>query len=232
MNKKEISINTDDGNFMGYLSSPEQDGPGIIVIQEIFGVNQWLRNICDMLASHGYHALAPDLFWRLQPGIQLDPTNENDFNKGLELYGNFNVDQSIIDIQASIDWLKKSDRCTGKVGSIGYCLGGLLTYLTASRTNINASSGYYGVGIEGLLTEATEIKTPTLLHFAEKDGFVPKETAEIICNKFKDNDHVTTFMYQDCDHGFARDTDPSHYNEEAANLANTRSLDLFQKTLK
>lgn len=231
MNKKEISINTDDGDFMGYLSSPDKDGPGVIVIQEIFGVNQWLRNICDMLASHGYHALAPDLFWRLQPGIQLDPTNESDFSKGLELYGNFNVNQSIKDIQSSINWIRNLNECTGNVGSIGYCLGGMLTYLTASRTDINASSGYYGVGIEGLLKEESNIKTPTLLHFAEQDGFVPKETAQKICDKFEKNNNITTFIYPNCDHGFARDTDPSHYNENAANMANTRTLDLFQKTL-
>ena len=231
MSKSEISITTKDGNFMGYLSSPKKNGPGVIVIQEIFGVNQWLRNVCDNLAEKGFFALAPDLFWRLQPGIQLDPTDENDFNKGLELYGKFNVDQSIKDIQSSIDTLRNIDGCSGKVGSVGYCLGGLLTYLTAARTDVNASSGYYGVGIEGVLEESKKIESPLQLHFAEKDSFVPLETAESICNQLEKNNNVTTYIYPNCDHGFARDTDPSHYDSSAADLANNRTLDLFRNSL-
>ncbi|MBP01892.1 MAG: carboxymethylenebutenolidase [Rhodospirillaceae bacterium] len=232
MNSSEINISSKDGDFMGYLASPSEGGPGIIVLQEIFGVNSWLRGVCDMFAKEGYMALAPDLFWRQQAGIQLDPTNEADFAKGLEIYGEFDVDKSVQDIQASIDNLRNNDKCNGKVGSTGFCLGGLLSYLTAARTNSNANSGYYGVGIEGLLNEANNITTPLMLHIASEDSFVPKDVSEKICSHLNGYELINTFIYKGCDHGFARDTDPSHYNPEATKIAHSRTLDLFNKELQ
>jgi carboxymethylenebutenolidase len=232
MNSREISIQGEDGDFMGYLATPPAGGPGIIVIQEIFGVNTWLRGVCDMFAEEGYMALAPDLFWRQQPGIQLDPTDEKDFARGLEIYGEFDVNKSINDIQAAIDSLRKNDTCNGRVGSIGFCLGGLLSYLTAARTNANANSGYYGVGIEGLLDEAQNIKSPLMLHIASEDSFVPKEVSEKICSSLNGYEAISTFVYEGCDHGFARDTDPSHYNKSATEMAHSRTLDLFNKELR
>jgi len=231
MNTSEISIKGRDGNFMGYLSEPGYKAPGVIVIQEIFGVNTWLRSVCDMFAENGFAAMAPDLFWRIEPNIQLDATIEAEFNKGLEIYGKFNVDKGVEDIQDSINHLRKIDACSGKVGSTGFCLGGLLAFLTSARTDVNSSSGYYGVGIDGVISESENIKSPTILHFAEEDGFVPKETAEKICTALENHQMITTYNYPGCDHGFTRDTDATHYNKEATQLAHSRTLSLFKESL-
>lgn len=231
MNSFDVTIKGADGDFMGYLSGPAGGGPGVIVIQEIFGVNTWLRGVCDMLAEQGYMALAPDLFWRVQPGVQLDATIEAEFNQGLDIYGKFDVDKGVEDIQAAIDDLRGREGCNGKVGTTGFCLGGMLSYLSATRTNADANSGYYGVGIEGLLGEAGKIKAPTILHYAELDGFVPPEAAAQVRDGLGGHEYVTIYDYPGCDHGFARDTDPSHYNKEATELAHGRTLDLFKSAL-
>ena len=231
MSSKDVTISGADGDFMGYLASPEGGGPGVIVIQEIFGVNAWLRSVCDMLAEHGFMALAPDLFWRIEPGVQLDATKEAEFNKGLELYGKFNVDSGVKDIQASITHLRGLEGCTGKVGTTGFCLGGLLAFLSATRTDSKANAGYYGVGIEGLLGEAGNIKAPTIIHIAEKDSFVPKEAADQVRDGLQGHEFVTIYNYPGCDHGFARETDSSHYDKDATELAHSRTIEMFKAAL-
>lgn len=231
MSSSEVTIKGANGEFMGYLSAPDGGGPGVIVIQEIFGVNPWLRGVCDMLAEQGFMALAPDLFWPIEPGVQLDATVEADFNRGLEIYGQFNVDKGVEDIQASINHLRNLDGCNGKVGTTGFCLGGVLAFLSATRTDSDANAGYYGVGIEGLLGEAGKITKPTILHIAELDSFVPKEASDQVRESLKGHEMVTIYDYAGCDHGFARDTDVGHYNKDATELAHGRTIELLKSAL-
>lgn len=231
MSSYEVTVKGKHGDFMAYLSSPAGGGPGVVVVQEIFGVNTWLRNVCDMLAEQGYMAMAPDLFWPIQPGVQLDPTIEEEFNAGLDLYGKFDVDKGIDDIQSTITDLRGREGCNGKVGVTGFCLGGLLTYLSATRTDTDASSAYYGVGIEGMLGEASDIKAPLIMHIAEEDAFVPKEAADQVRQGLEGHEQVTIYNYAGCDHGFARDTDETHYNKEATDLAHGRTFDVFKSAL-
>src|ERR1700760_1418649 len=167
MTAKQISISGPDGSFAGYLASPSSGkGPGIVVIQEIFGVNQVMRDIADDLASHGYFALAPDLFWRLEPGVQLTDKTDAEWKRAFDLMGRFDIDKGMIDIQATIDTLRARPGVSGKIGAVGYCLGGQLAFLTATRTNADASVGYYGVGIQNRPAEAANIKKPLRLHIA------------------------------------------------------------------
>ncbi len=231
MSSNEVTITSKDGDFMGYLSNPVDGGPGVVVIQEIFGVNAWIRDVCDMLAGKGYMALAPDLFWRIQPSVQLDATIEEEFNQGLDLYGKFDVDKGVDDIQAAISHLRNLDGCNGKVGTTGFCLGGLLTYLSGTRTDTDASAAYYGVGIEGLLGEAGNIKKPMLVHIADEDAFVPKEASDQVRETLQGHEMVSVHTYEGCNHGFARETDAAHYNAEATELAHGRTLDLFKSAL-
>ena len=173
---KDVTITCADGTFMGYLALPPSGrGPGVVVIQEIFGVNDVMRQISDMYAKAGYIALCPDLFWRQEPGVQITDKTDQEWQKAFQLYQGFDVDKGIDDIAATITALKGMNECTGKIGSVGYCLGGLLAYLTACRTDADASVGYYGVGIEGKLDEADKMKGVCMLHIAEEDGFVSKE---------------------------------------------------------
>ncbi|RKF19120.1 dienelactone hydrolase family protein [Altericroceibacterium spongiae] len=223
-----INISTLDGSaeFSAYIARPDSTAKAaIIVIQEIFGVNAGIRRKCDKLAEQGYIALAPDLFWRLEPGIELDPDIEQELQQAFDLMGKFDQDQGIRDIEASIKYLRDKEGCS-KVGAVGYCLGGRLAYMTASRTDCDATVGYYGVGIDGLLGEKESIAKPLLLHIPTEDGFVDKETQAKMHEGLADHPRVTLYDYQGLDHGFATEFGKRR-SEEAAQLADKRTADFF-----
>jgi carboxymethylenebutenolidase len=228
----EISIAAGGGDsFMAYLAKPKSGkGPGIVVIQEIFGVNQVMRGIADELANAGYFALCPDLFWRQEPGIQLTDQTDQEWARAFELYKGFDVDAGVKDIAMTIAALRKQKGCTGKVGAVGYCLGGRLAYLTAARTDGDASVSYYGVAIEQGLAEAKNIKKPLLMHVAEADEFVPKAAQAKIVAALKGNKLVTLHTYAGMNHAFAR-LGGKHYNKAAADLANRRTREFFKANL-
>ena len=231
MTGQMITIKGKDGDFSGYLASPGPGrGPGLVVIQEIFGVNTVMREIADGMASRGYFALVPDLFWRLEPNIQLTDKTDADWKKALDLMGRFDVDKGITDIQSSIDTLRALPGCTGKVGALGYCLGGQLAYLTAARTNIDAAVGYYGVNIQNRLDEAKNIKHPLMLHIAEADEYTPAAAQKKITETLGPNPKVTIYGYPQMDHAFAR-VGGKHYDKANADLANVRSQTFFRQHL-
>jgi carboxymethylenebutenolidase len=231
MAAKQISISGPDGAFAGYLAAPSSGkGPGIVVIQEIFGVNRVMRDIADDLAAHGYFALAPDLFWRLEPGVQLTDKTDAEWKRAFDLMGRFDVDKGMTDIQATIDTLRARPGVNGKIGAVGYCLGGQLAYLTAARTNIDASVGYYGVSIQDRLSEAANIKKPLMLHIAAKDEFTPPEAQKKIQDGLGKNPLVTLHVYPEMDHAFAR-IGGAHYDKACADLANGRTSTFFRQHL-
>src|SRR5689334_18811340 len=183
MSGQDVRIKSSpDGEFGAYLASPASGrGPGLVVIQEIFGVNSVMRKIADEFAARGYFALAPDLFWRLEPGVQLTDQSDAEWKRAFDLMGRFDQDAGVKDIQNTIGYLRHSvTGCTGKVGAVGYCLGGLLAYLTAARTDADASVGYYGVNIQDKLGEAAALRKPLMLHIAEKDEYVPPDAQKQI----------------------------------------------------
>ena len=221
----------DGGSFTAYLSKPDPgDAPGIVVLQEIFGVNHILRDIADILALQGYFAIVPDLFWRQEPGIQITDRTEAEWARAFELFQGFDVDLGIEDSRVALDYLRTVDGCSGRVGCVGYCLGGKLAYLMAARSDVDASVGYYGVGIEGQTDEAENISRPLMLHIAEEDGFVPKEAQAAIKDALGGNAMVTLHSYAGCDHAFAR-IGGEHYDQAAADQANQRSADFFAENL-
>ncbi|HEX3674614.1 MAG TPA: dienelactone hydrolase family protein [Rhizomicrobium sp.] len=229
MTGKDITIQTPDGAMGGYLAAPTNArGPGLVVIQEIFGVNQVMRDLADGFAAHGYIALVPDLFWRLQPGVQLTDKTKAEWDKAFALMNAFDPDTGVADIQASIDLLRKDAAVTGKVGAVGYCLGGLLAYLTAARTDVDACVGYYGVNIQKKLGEAKTIQKPLMLHIAGKDGFTPPDAQKEIVDGLKSNSHVTIHLYPEMDHAFAR-VGGEHYDHANAELANGRTATFFRQ---
>ncbi|MGH6876053.1 MAG: dienelactone hydrolase family protein [Rhizomicrobium sp.] len=230
MDGKEVSLNTTDGVFGGYLARPDTaNGAGIVVIQEIFGVNKFVRAVADDYAARGYFALAPDLFWRLEPGIRLDPSVEGERNRAFSLFPKFDADLGVKDIEATIDHLRGTEKCA-KVGAVGYCLGGLLAYLTATRTDIDACVGYYGVSIDDKLGEAANIHKSLMLHMAGKDQFVPPAAQKKIIEGLKSNPLVTIHTYPEMDHGFAR-TGGDHYDRANAELADGRTSAFFRQHL-
>lgn len=231
MTGQNVTIKGKDGSFAGYLASPGSGrGPGLVVIQEVFGVNAVMREIADGMASRGYFALVPDLFWRLQPNIQLTDKTDADWKKALDLMGRFDVDLGLADIQSTIDYLRALAGVTGKVGALGYCLGGQLAYLAAARTDVDAAVGYYGVNIQNRLDEAKNIKRPLMLHIAEADEYVPPEAQAKIEAGLKGNQHVTIHRYPLMNHAFAR-VGGAHYDKAMADHANIRSATFFRQHL-
>jgi len=226
------SISTPDGTFKGYLALPANgSGPGLVVIQEIFGVNQVMRDFCDFFASQGFVAFCPDLFWRIEPGIDITDQSEEEWAQAFDLFGKFDRAKGVDDISASLKMLKSHDAVSGKVGTVGYCLGGYMAYVSATRTDTDASVGYYGVSIQESLDEAKSIKNPLMLHIAEKDEFVSPDDQQKIKQGLGDNSLVTIHSYADQDHAFAR-PNGAHYNKAAADLANERTISFFHQHLK
>jgi carboxymethylenebutenolidase len=222
----------DGGTFNAYLARPDSgNGPGIVVIQEIFGVNDVMRKTCDDLAKDGYFALCPDLFWRQTPGVQLTDKTEEEWAKAFELMKGFSATRGIEDLIASLDHLRGFEGCTGKVGTIGYCLGGKLAFLMATRSDADCNVSYYGVGIENSLDEANAITKPLLMHVAKKDKFSSPEAQTQIRDVLGKNICVTIHTYPGCDHAFAR-VGGEHYDREAAELANRRSAAFLAENLR
>ncbi len=223
----------DGGQFSAYLAEPEgtAKAPGMIVIQEIFGVNANIRAICDAYARDGYIAIAPDLFWRQEPEVQLDSTTKEGWARAMEFFQGFSETKGVEDLIATLAWLRNHPRVTNKIGDVGYCLGGKLAYLMSTRSDADASVGYYGVGIEGSLGEAGAITKPLLLHAAEKDGFSSPEAQKQIREGLAPIIHATVETYPGVDHAFAR-KGGEHYEPKAAELADRRTADFFAKNLR
>jgi carboxymethylenebutenolidase len=217
--------------FPTYRAAPDgTPKAAIIVIQEIFGVNAGIRRKCDHWASLGYLALAPDLFWRLEPGIELDPDVPDQFQQALGLLGRFDQELGIRDIEATIKAARAQLGGAGKVGCVGYCLGGRLAFMTSARTDIDASAGYYGVGIDNLLREKYAISRPVMLHIPTADHFVSPEAQKAMHEGLDDHPKVVLHDYQGLDHGFAAEMG-NRRNEEGARLADSRTEAFFAEHL-
>jgi carboxymethylenebutenolidase len=228
-----IRIDTLEGDrgFDAYIAEPEgAPRAAIVVIQEIFGVNEGIRRKCDNWAEKGYLALAPDLFWRLEPGVELDPDVPDQFERALDLMGRFDQDRGVGDIEATIRAARDRLGEDGKVGVVGYCLGGRLAYMTAARTDSDASVGYYAVGLPDLLHEKNAIANPLMLHIAGADHFVDPDQQRAIHEGLDGHPRVTLHDYPGEDHGFAAETGRRR-SEEAARLADRRTGEFFERHL-
>ena len=228
-----ITIETLDnqGSFEAYIAEPAGGTApaAIVVIQEIFGVNAGIRRKCDQLAEAGYLAIAPDLFWQLERGIELDPDIPDQFQAALGWMGEFNQDAGIRDIEATIRAARaKTGGCKG--GAVGYCLGGRLAYMTAARTDVDASVGYYAVGIDGLLGEKHAIARPLLLHIAGADHFVTPDVQAKMHEGLDGHPRVTLHDYPGDAHGYAAEFGERR-NDAAAKQADARTMAFFAENL-
>ena len=225
------TIKSFDGReFDGYLAIPASGyGPGIVVIQEIFGVNSYMRSVADWYASHGFVALCPDLFWRIEPGIELTDKGD-DWNRAIELYQTIDEEKAAEDSAAAVEFLRRSSLCNGRVGAVGFCMGGKLAYLLSARFKPDCAVGYYGVSIEKNLDEADNLSSPLLLHIAKNDKFCPPEAQAQIHAALDGNPLVTIYDYEGMDHAFGRQGG-EHYDAAAAELANLRTLEFFVHNL-
>lgn len=223
-----------ESEFFAYVAAPEgTPRAAIIVIPEIFGINPGIRQKCDTLAAAGYLAVAPEIFWRFAAGVELDPDVPAQMEQALGYFGQYDPDQGIKDIEATIRAIRAGidgHAPVKMVGCVGYCLGGKLAYMTATRTDIDASVGYYGVMIDQMLRESHAIARPLMLHIPTNDGFVSPEAQKAMHEGLDDNPRVTLYDYPGLDHGFATEMG-NRRNEEGAQLADSRTAAFFAENL-
>ncbi|WP_448144675.1 dienelactone hydrolase family protein [Pseudomonas silesiensis] len=218
-----IEIDSADGKFGAYLAIPHtRKGPGIVLIQEIFGVNEHIRSVAEQYAADGYLVIAPDLFWRNGQRIELD-YDEAGWKRAVELMNATDIGQAQKDIELAIDALKAQPGLEGGIASIGYCFGGLLSYHTAANGLVDVAVAYYGGGIQNQLERADEIEVPLLMHFGEEDSHIPLDAVEKIAERFENNDNVEIVVYPEAEHGFNCSHRDS-YNQRAAAEAHGNTL--------
>ena len=230
MSSQWISVAASDGSgyFQGYLALPQSGkGPGLVIIQEIFGVNENIQKTADLFAEEGYVAFAPDIFWRQEPGLQMGYSAE-ERQKGLDLMAKLHESQTIADIQSAITALRGHSAVAGKVGVLGFCMGGKLAYLSACRTDADVAIGYYGVGLENYLAET--LRCPLVLHIAADDLMVPPQAQQKVLAGLADNSLATTYVYPGAGHAFARIAG-AHFHKPSALMAHDRSVSALKSAM-
>ena len=231
MNSNFQTLKSDDGfEFRAFVSKPASEtAPGILLLQEEFGTNNQIHNMCDLLAEEGYLVVAPDVFARLDRDVNLGYSQE-DVEKGVPLSERFDTEQGLRDIGVAIAALRAMPGCDGKVGTIGFSLGGTLAVLAAARYEVQCAISYYGVGIERHLNEGNLITSPLVMHFAEEDKFSSPETISAIRRAFAGHKNVKVYTYPGVDHAFASPESASH-NKPAASMAYSRSFAVLQRAV-
>jgi carboxymethylenebutenolidase len=224
-----IKINTPDGAFSAYVARPANlPAPAIVVLQEIFGVNSDMRESADELAAQGFIAICPDLFWRQTANVEL--SDKTDWDKAFKLYEGYDQDQGVTDIVAALNAARSLPGATGKVGLMGFCLGGLMTYLTSARDSVDAAVVYYGGSTEQHLSEVDNVKAPMIMHFGEEDEYISKDAQQAIKAAVDGKEGIEVFSYPGCAHAFARHRGEK-YDGAAASLANGRTASFFKAQL-
>jgi carboxymethylenebutenolidase len=230
--KDRITIEDRDGAFDAYIARPKAlPSPAVVVLQELFGVNADIRKTCDELAEQGFIAVAPDLFWRQEPGVDLSVTSDADWQHGLRLYQAYDRDAGVRDAKDTIDAAAKLPDCTGKVAVLGYCLGALMTFLTAVRSRVDAAVAYHGGDTEKYLAEVDGLHAPMLMHLGEEDEFISKAAQAEIKAALAKQPTATVYSYAGQSHAFSRHGG-AHYNAEAAALAHQRTYAFLNRHLR
>jgi carboxymethylenebutenolidase len=234
MMKDHMSIKSRDGAFGAYISRPQTlPAPAVVVLQELFGVNADIRKTCDELAEQGFLAVAPDLFWRQEPGVDLsNVTSDVDWQHGLRLYAGYDRDAGAKDVKDTVDAVRKLPECNGKVAVLGYCLGALMVFLTAVRCHgVDAAVAYHGGDTEKYLGEVDGLNAPLLMHLAEEDEFISKGAQAAIKAALARKQNATVYSYPGQNHAFSRHGG-AHYNAEAAALAHERTYAFLNRQLR
>jgi carboxymethylenebutenolidase len=228
-----INVKGKGGTFSAYIARPKtQLASAVVVLQELFGVNADIRKHCDELADQDYLAVAPDLYWRQEPGVDLNVTSEADWQRGLRLYSAYDTDAGVKDIKDTIDGVRNLPECNGKVALLGYCLGALMVFLTAVRyVGIDAAVAYHGSDTEKYLGELDGLTAPLLMHLAEEDEFISKAAQAEIKAALAKKPNTTVYSYPGQNHAFSRHNG-THYNAAAATLANSRTREFLNLQLR
>jgi len=227
-----IIIKGRDGEFGAYIARPaDLPAPAVVVLQELFGVNADIRGHCNELAELGFIAIAPDLFWRQEPGVYLDVRSEPDWRHGLRLYQAYDRDAGVGDIKDAATAVAELPECSGKVALLGYCLGALMAFLSAVRFAVDAAVAYHGGDTEKYLGEVDGLHAPLLMHLGEEDEFISKRAREEIKAALAGKPNVVVYSYPGQRHAFSR-RNGAHYDAAAATLANSRTYEFLTRELR
>ena len=222
-----ITIQATDGSgsFSAYLVEPKTKPAGVVVlIQEIFGVNQAMRDIAAWVADMRFIAVCPDLFWRIEPGIDITDKSEAEWKKAFELFNKFDQAKGIEDLKATVAAARKLPGANGRVATMGYCLGGRLAFMMAEQSDADVNISYYGVGLDNLLGDLAKVTKPLIVHIADKDEFFPPEGRAKVVEAVKGHKQIAAYVYPDADHAFAR-VGGVHWDGRSAAIANGRSAE-------
>jgi carboxymethylenebutenolidase len=220
----------DDKTFKGYLSLPPTgSGPGIVLIQEIFGVNSHIQAIADQYALDGFVVLAPDLFWRMQPRVNLGYAG-SELATAMGYMQKMDFPLAVQDLAVTVSTLRGLTECTGKVASLGYCMGGTLSYLSAANAGVDAAVCYYPGGIHAQLGQAAKVTCPILFQFAENDKLISADAVEAVKATFSGKSDAQVEVYPHVEHGFNCWERPA-YDQKTAVLAHGRTLSFLSSAL-
>jgi carboxymethylenebutenolidase len=230
--ENQILVHSPDGTFRAYISRPaELPAPTVVVLQELFGVNADIRATCDEQAAQGFITIAPDLYWRLEPGVDLNVRSEADWQHGLRLNTAFDRDTGAKDIMETVRTAVELPESTGKVALQGYCIGGLMAFITAARYEVDAAVCYHGGDTEKYLGEVGGLHAPLLIHLGEEDEFISKAAQAEIKAALAKKPNATVYSYPGQRHAFSRHNG-LHYNAAAATLANRRTSEFLNQQLR
>ena len=219
------------GSFTAYVVEPKTKPAGVVVvIQEIFGVNQAMRDIAAWVADLGFIAVAPDLFWRIEPGIDITDKSDAEWKRAFELFQAFDQAKGIEDLKATVALCRTLPGANGKVATMGYCLGGRLSFMMAEQSDADANVSYYGVGLDGLLGDLPKVTKPLLVHIADKDAFFPPEGRAAVVAATHGHKFAVSHVYPNADHAFAR-VNGTHWDGRSATIANGRSAEVLAAAL-
>jgi carboxymethylenebutenolidase len=229
---KQIAIHSPDGEFHAYIARPTKlPAPAVVVLQELFGINADIRAHCDEMAAQGYIGIAPDLFWRQEPGVDLNVRSETDWQHGLRLYAAYDRDAGARDIMETVRTAVELPESTGKVALQGYCLGALMAFITAARYEVDAAVAYHGGDTEKYLGEVGGLQAPLLMHLGEEDEFISKAAQAEIKAALANKPNATFYSYPGQCHAFSRHNG-AHYNAAAATLADGRTSEFLHQHLR
>jgi carboxymethylenebutenolidase len=228
-----INVKGQGGTFLAYIARPKTlPAPAVVVLQELFVVNADIRKHCDELAEQGYIAVAPDLYWRQEPGVDLNVTTQTDWDHGLRLYQAYDRDAGVKDIKNTIDAVRDLPECNGKVALLGYCMGALMVFMTAVRNDgVDAAIWYHGADTDKYLGEVDGLHAPILMHIAEEDEFISKAAQAEIKAALATRPNAAIYSYAGQSHAFSRHNG-KHYNAGAAHLANGRTSEFLNSQLR
>jgi carboxymethylenebutenolidase len=219
------------GSFAAYTAEPAAKPTGVVVlIQEIFGVNQAMRDTAAWVADIGFIAVCPDLFWRIEPGIDITDKSEAEWKRAFELFQTFDQAKGIEDLRATVAACRTISGANGRVATMGYCLGGRLAFMMAEQSDADLNVSYYGVGLDGLLGDLPKVTKPLLIHVADKDEFFPPEGRAKVVAATAGHKQAKTYVYPNADHAFAR-VGGVHWDGRSAAIANGRSAEALVAAL-